>query len=867
MKRHLATGLFTRRSPNKSFEIAVLASLALSAGALAAAPEPGGGDDGVVAIGDHRRWVYDAGGGWVSGSPAIADDGTIHVGSGDGRLLAVAPDGELRWSFPLWAQVSSSPAIGADGTIYFGAQDGRVVAVDATGNERWSYATAGGPVSSSPAIAADGTLYVGGADGVVYALTPDGDLRWVVATMGAISSSPAVAVDGTIYVGSEDGTLYALTPSGGLAWTFETGDAVRSSPAIGGNGVIFFGSRDGSLYAVNRDGTLHWRLPLGADVRSPVIGSAGVVYVGAYDGHLHAVASTGSELWRVDVGAYLRSAPAVGRDGTIYVASDEGALVAVRPNGTIAWSQDLNTHGYSSPTIAADGMVYVGGRDGQLLALRGGEGGPALAAWPLFRNAAAHGGRAEHLLAITSFSASPAAVDLGSSTRLTWETLSCRARVNSIGHLSDAGSISIRGWTRVQENGCTAVGGSRTVLPSQETERFELSISSLTSPPLEDAAEVAVDVRAPRLISLAPIVSQSSLAIAFRAQNEGDADLRRSAITIEYDVRTAGPRSSRLASGTLTRTYAIARGTTITLGSITLPDRGRAFERDGIDIAVRLSVAYPVAGTLATAWQHFSHAWTPNEWVISDVLVTALASAIRGQVHLDNYNGHEGVDSVCDYREAAVGDHFLRQESYIELGFGSEAPERTSFDIPVIEYHPEDLPGIDYYFYLNEINAAIGEGSGPDLVSIADGKLKLALQFETAGGRELRDWEYTWHCYNDASAPDIDVTKLEMEAALTLGVRNGELVLSGVELTPTFDFTFHGAFNTAGWAWAERAFGRFADDYLGDYLSGTLWEHAEDIAAGITGALDAAGAALGRATPTRILSVRAEGETITIRYL
>jgi hypothetical protein len=117
--------------------------------------------------------------------------------------------------------VLSSPAIGTDGTVYVGSWDGKLYALDAaTGTAKWAFATDAQISWSSPAVGADGVVYVGSDDNNVYALDGvSGTPKWVFATGGDVYSSPAIGVDGTVYVGSHDGRVYALTSSslGGLA--------------------------------------------------------------------------------------------------------------------------------------------------------------------------------------------------------------------------------------------------------------------------------------------------------------------------------------------------------------------------------------------------------------------------------------------------------------------------------------------------------------------------------------------------------------------------------------------------------------------------------------------------------------------------
>ncbi len=102
-------------------------------------------------------------------APAVADDGTVYVGNGDGLRAINGATGAVNWLFGC-ANVSSSPAIGGDGTIFFGTDDGNLYAVNPDGSIRFKITT-GGPVSSSPAISAiDGTVYFTSDDGNLYAI-------------------------------------------------------------------------------------------------------------------------------------------------------------------------------------------------------------------------------------------------------------------------------------------------------------------------------------------------------------------------------------------------------------------------------------------------------------------------------------------------------------------------------------------------------------------------------------------------------------------------------------------------------------------------------------------------------------------------
>ncbi|MDP8256459.1 MAG: PQQ-binding-like beta-propeller repeat protein [Candidatus Alcyoniella australis] len=147
----------------------------------------------------------------VSSSPAIFDDGTtVVVGSFDGHLHAFTTDrGYLLWSFPTRDHIYSSPAIAADGTIYVGSTDGTLYAINPDGTQRWAFDTLD-PIRSSPAIDAEGNVYFGCGDGRIYSLDAQGDRRWSfdtsISDRNDLNGSPALSYEGAV-IGGESGQI------------------------------------------------------------------------------------------------------------------------------------------------------------------------------------------------------------------------------------------------------------------------------------------------------------------------------------------------------------------------------------------------------------------------------------------------------------------------------------------------------------------------------------------------------------------------------------------------------------------------------------------------------------------------------------
>jgi len=125
------------------------------------------GDDGTIYVGSFNihalypngtvKWITDVGGGT---SPTIGRDGTIYAGYS--TLYAINPvDGSVKWSFPVGGTMrGGTPCNSVDGTIYVGTSDGgELIAINPDGTLRWR--TYIGTCEFAPIIGEDGTVYIG----------------------------------------------------------------------------------------------------------------------------------------------------------------------------------------------------------------------------------------------------------------------------------------------------------------------------------------------------------------------------------------------------------------------------------------------------------------------------------------------------------------------------------------------------------------------------------------------------------------------------------------------------------------------------------------------------------------------------------
>jgi outer membrane protein assembly factor BamB len=182
----------------------------------------------------HKIWGTPLGGN--PGALALGGDGTIFVGSSDGALHAIAPDGTPRWSYPSEGWVRAAPLISAT-AIYAVTDKGVIFALDSSGAQRWS-ADLGGQAAGL-ASGPDGTLYATTLDGTLHALAPDGRARWSTHVSDRRPTAPAAGLDGRIYVGAEDGGLRVVAPDGKIAGVFDAKAPLRIAPLVGRDGAVY----------------------------------------------------------------------------------------------------------------------------------------------------------------------------------------------------------------------------------------------------------------------------------------------------------------------------------------------------------------------------------------------------------------------------------------------------------------------------------------------------------------------------------------------------------------------------------------------------------------------------------------------------
>jgi outer membrane protein assembly factor BamB len=180
-------------------------------------------------------------------SDPVLHRGKILVGTTDGALRAVTPEGDKLWTRRTGGALAGGPAVVRD-TAYFVTKGGLCTALD-LGKRKplWTRRLRGGTIYA-PGVAGN-RLFVGTGAGITYALDrSSGEVLWRFHSPGR--TGVCHPSGGTVFVFSWNGRAYALNPATGeLRWSLRTLGDLRGFPRIH-DGWLYIGSLDFALYAV-----------------------------------------------------------------------------------------------------------------------------------------------------------------------------------------------------------------------------------------------------------------------------------------------------------------------------------------------------------------------------------------------------------------------------------------------------------------------------------------------------------------------------------------------------------------------------------------------------------------------------------------
>lgn len=363
----------------------------------------------------------------------IGPDGTVYVATGN--LLALNPcTREIKWAFATEYPILLSPAIAEDGTIYVGSRtvgSGNLHAIEAaTGLEKWRFPAA---ILGPPTIGPGGVIYVAAMGGTFYAvkgsaplanspwpkwqqnMANTGQSHWPEGTAGIIGQSEGMAV------AEGERAQFWVSARGALPLAYQWFREGEPIPGATSNRLVLAGvgvAEAGRYHAVvsNAQGsvtsepmdlivgcslTVDWYpslgtilgvpenriVPKGATVvleAQPAEESEFIGWGGDVDSAENPItlevnqslrvraefrSHPGELLWMVETGSLERGCPAISRDGNVFVATPSGVLAISRFPGEVRWKLPLSFQRGSSPVLDGSELLFCADSR-QLVALR-----------------------------------------------------------------------------------------------------------------------------------------------------------------------------------------------------------------------------------------------------------------------------------------------------------------------------------------------------------------------------------------------------------------------------------------------------------------------------------------------------------------
>jgi hypothetical protein len=264
----------------------------------------------------------------------------------------------IEWRFDAGGPIHASPAVGAEGSVYVGTADGYVLALDPQGRVVWSY-TLEGAVAWAPLVDRSGRLYVATTAQRLCSFQPNGALGWQVRTPAHVAGELVLgSPSGALFAGT-DGNVWAYNEYGTPLWHAAVGAPISAGPRLFGSHVVV-GSTDGRVLEFEgtlRRGTFDVHGACDAIVGARPDGSATILVEGA----LLDVGPKGEVLFRRDGVEWAESL-----DGGFLAIERGGMLTRLTSNGDVASTIPVGTEASAPPVVTSSGVVYVAGASGTL---------------------------------------------------------------------------------------------------------------------------------------------------------------------------------------------------------------------------------------------------------------------------------------------------------------------------------------------------------------------------------------------------------------------------------------------------------------------------------------------------------------------
>lgn len=305
----------------------------------------------------------------------------------------------LKFRFGTGSRPAAAPTLGPRGEIYVGTVDGLVHALGPDGSYRWSY-TLRGPVIGRSLVDSEGRLLVPTRRSI-YALRPDGRLSWEFESPVELQGDLVRDGRGKVRFASEDGRLFEFDERGALIRNVRASYPWSALPVALPDGSIAGGSRSGLVLVSQAAGVVRYELERAVE---QVLGCPGGRVCAVAGGTLEVLGEGGgfrtparraasrgeflavvsdertlslyrgaarSPLYQRVLPDAISAAPALSADGTAYVPLAGGALLAVTAEGRFRACEQVARSELATPVLAANAGVLVSAREGVIAALFG----------------------------------------------------------------------------------------------------------------------------------------------------------------------------------------------------------------------------------------------------------------------------------------------------------------------------------------------------------------------------------------------------------------------------------------------------------------------------------------------------------------
>jgi outer membrane protein assembly factor BamB len=307
---------------------------------------------------------------------ASPDGGTLYAVTLEGQLVALTLTGEKKWSFALGDRAYGAPAVADDGTIFVGSDKKAFFAITPAGAQIYKLEV-DGEADVSPLLTPDGRVVLA-AGNTVYEVRKGGDVGERFRASKKVYSAPTWMPDGRVAFGAQDDKLYVLTKTFSLAFAVDLGADVDCSPAALDDGSLVVGTDGGEVVRIDPSGTIAWRTKLNGYVRGGVtITRSGDIVVGTFGPVPRVVrlSDKGAVLGAFEIhGTGARDfgiwgSPMEDDAGSLYFGTQDDRVLGLSASGEPILSFSTKGDVDAPITMLADGSLIVGSEDGTVTRL------------------------------------------------------------------------------------------------------------------------------------------------------------------------------------------------------------------------------------------------------------------------------------------------------------------------------------------------------------------------------------------------------------------------------------------------------------------------------------------------------------------